>query len=340
MEYDRVWSPTPRTLDIPLRTRKAWTYRLGGDTFHENVTDNQLDQIFAVMALAPQHTFQVLTKRPERARAYLGGDRRADSHATERIGYLIHEWQETGTVRSLPKDAGAIASALIHGPTPDVPNVAFPRPNLWPLPNVWLGVSAEDQATADARIPVLLDTPAAVRFVSMEPLLGPVDLTRLEVDEPDRVYGFPMCDALRGSFYVRPEGEPAHIRESLEQDRAVPRRHPSIGLDWVIVGGESGKRARPMHPDWARSLRDQCAAAGVAFHFKQWGAWAPKGWVHNGTPFGPGCGAWNSSGQFVHSRDELTANGNFEMQHVGRDKKKAGRLLDGVTHDGFPETSA
>jgi protein gp37 len=114
----------------------------------------------------------------------------------------------------------------------------------WPLPNVWLGVSVEDQARADERIPLLLQTPAAVRFLSCEPLLGPVDLKR--------VWVLAFADAA---------GEPMRLSESLH---------------WCIAGGESGPGARPMHPDWVRSLRDQCQAAGVAFFFKQEGAWTAR----------------------------------------------------------------
>ena len=115
-----------------------------------------------------------------------------------------------------------------------------------PLPDVWLGVSAEDQQAADDRMPRLLDTPAAVRFVSAEPLLGPLDLTRLNRR------GSQSLDCLRGRF-----GSPAAW-------------HPAPGtVDWVIVGGESGAGYRPMDLDWARSLRDQCHAAGVAFYYKQ-----------------------------------------------------------------------
>ena len=140
--------------------------------------------------------------------------------------------------------------------------------------NVWLGVSVEDQATADERIPLLLDTPAAVRWISAEPLLGQVDLP--------------------GLFYYGTE----------RSGGIVPLRAKGhTMLDWVVAGGESGPKARPMHPDWARSLRDQCAAAGVPFLFKQWGEWAP-------------------------------ANDKMGFR-IG--KKAAGRHLDGVLHDEYPE---
>ena len=125
---------------------------------------------------------------------------------------------------------------------------------IWPLPNVWIGATIVNQAEADRDIPKLLDVPARVRFLSMEPLLGPVDLTHIEVFGGDAEI-FP----LKGTTdCVDDEGAPTDD---------VP------ALDWVIVGGESGPGARPMHPDWARSLRDQCEAAGVPFLFKQWGEW-------------------------------------------------------------------
>lgn len=160
----------------------------------------------------------------------------------------------------------------------------------WPWPNVWLGATVVNQEEADRDIPKLLATPARVRFLSMEPLLGPVDLTR-------HLHQKMYFTELRGVHGIED----------------VPR------LDWVIAGGESGPKARPMHPDWARSLRDQCAAAGVPFLFKQWGEW----WPHDQ-------GQWVTPAErHVHHDDE----GDFHR--IG--KKAAGRLLDGVTHDGFPE---
>src|SRR5690606_37330544 len=126
----------------------------------------------------------------------------------------------------------------------------------WPPPNVWLGVSCERQQEADERIPDLLATPAAVRFVSAEPLLGPIDFARLG-DATFRLNAF--------------TGEAEHTLGFKDRTRGR--------LDWIIVGGESGPGARPMHPAWARSIRDQCASAGVPFFFKQWGSWAPTSGV-------------------------------------------------------------
>lgn len=169
-----------------------------------------------------------------------------------------------------------------------------------PLPNVWLGVSVEDQETADERIPLLLQTPAAVRFVSYEPALGPVD------------------------FRLTPNPSPL-----------------TPSLDWVICGGESGPHARPMHPDWARSVRDQCQAAGVPFFFKQWGEWAEVCRRTDG----------NCVGKYVleagdvilrsHGPIERVAQGGIwervggmPMRRVG--KKNAGALLDGREWKEFP----
>ena len=177
----------------------------------KNVPDDWIDRVFAVMALSPQHTFQVLTKRAERMREYFAGN-----------GAYLRVLGD-GVEREL-RNAGI----RWHGDNVDRHSQAIAGATRWPLPNVWLGISAEDQARADERIPYLLATPAAVRFVSAEPLLGPVDLTQIN------------------------------------------------RLDWVIAGGESGPGSRPMHPDWVRSLRDQCQAAGTAFFFKQCFRSSPK----------------------------------------------------------------
>lgn len=206
----------PDKLDQPLRWRRPRRVFVNSmsDLFHEGLPDEDIAAVFGIMAVARGHTFQVLTKRPERMRDWMDRASTADCVETaHRYGALSH------------------ASPLWKG-----------RP--WPLPNVWLGVSVEDQATADTRIPVLLDTPAAVRFVSAEPLLGPVNMRR--------------------GIYQMNENDKLGTGTSL------------AGIDWVIVGGESGPGARPMHPDWARRLRDQCEAAGVAFFMKQMGSLAGR----------------------------------------------------------------
>lgn len=190
-------------------------------------------------------------------------------------------------------------------------------------PNVWIGATIVNQVEADRDIPKLLDVPARVRFLSMEPLLGPVDLTHIEVFGGDaEIY------PLKGTTdCVDDEGAPTDD---------VP------ALDWVIVGGESGPGARPMHPDWARSLRDQCEAAGVPFLFKQWGEWgepdsiertgiAHCGWfeqdrLDGGVPRHEWPGPLQNGVELASLRPEVF--------RVG--KKAAGRLLDGRTWDGFP----
>jgi len=159
--------------------------------------------------------------------------------------------------------------------------------------NVWLGATIVNQEEADRDIPKLLAIPARVRFLSMEPLLGPVDLSAWLPIEA-----------------VQPSGNPWRRRTKFGE--------PDSDLGWVIAGGESGHGARPMHPEWARSLRDQCAAAGVPFLFKQWGEWLPS----------------ESEDQPVYSGEHRFLGGHAHVFKVG--KKAAGRLLDGMQHDGFP----
>jgi protein gp37 len=277
-----------RLLD-PLRwkaPRKIFVNSMS-DLFHENVTDAMLDQIFAVMALCPQHTFQVLTKRPERMLAYLG-------RAYGRIGDLVMK------MRRERGDRGCV------GPLPHV----APGARWWPLANVWPGVSVEDQKAADERIPLLLQTPAAVRFLSVEPMLGDVDLDSI-LGGTRWIGGQRGCDGQH------------HGGGTFDCPRELHHHHDDLckrGIDWVICGGESGPGARPMHPDWARSLRDQCVAAGVSFFFKQWGEYLPA--MTDGNPdFQP---------QELNCSDEPI--------RVG--KKAAGDLLDGVQWHQFPEVTA
>lgn len=197
-------------------------------------------------------------------------------------------------------------------------------------PHVWLGATIVNQAEADRDISKLLSAPAAKRFVSIEPLLGPVDLTRIAL--PSYAQGLhmvpaPYIDALAGYFDINASGQ--------------------ARLDWVIVGGESGPGARPMHPQWARSLREQCAAAGVPYLFKQWGDWAPRAGALTGgaTDFSeidPSCTRWPDVVRLGEHGLDTRAGKNCTdamgeevyMQRVG--KKAAGRRLDGSEHHGFP----
>lgn len=281
-----------------------------GDLFHESVPDEWIDQVFAVMALCPQHIFQVLTKRSDRMRAYLT--------ATATPGRIT---------RPILDVAIADPSLFRIDPWPvkSIGNIDDPQDVTiaLPLPNVWLGVSAEDQPRADRRIPDLLATPAAVRFLSCEPLLGLIDL-RSHCD------GWSFWNGLAGIRWHDGDGEGPAYSE------------PCAKLDWVIVGGESGPDARPMHPDWARSLRDQCAAATVPFFFKQWGDWTSIYDRDGEDPDWRRCpkpGDWSkerwlnlAGGQGFHG-DYL-----HMMRRVG--KKAAGRLLDGTLHSAFPQAPA
>lgn len=213
------------------------------DTFDAEVPDAWRDEIFAVAALCPHLDFLLLTKRHKVMREYVESHRQNTAHRAAFHSMLHH---------IAPRGVGSSTHEILREIVP------------WPLPNVHLGVTAEDQPRADLRLPDLCATPAARRFVSYEPALGQVDWS-------------PWLPFLAQ----------------------------------IIFGGESGSNARPPHPNWARSTRDQCAAAGVPFFFKQWGSYAP-------------------SGIFEAGRASL-----HDMQWVG--KKAAGRLLDGVEHNGVPD---
>jgi protein gp37 len=258
------------------------------DIFHRKVKRGWIDRMFAVMALCPQHTFQVLTKEAQTAYEYL-----SDPETPLRIG-----------------DASYNDHGVLFTGDPACVSDEFPYLE-WPLPNVWMGVSTEDQETADKRIPYLLQAPAAVRWISAEPLLGPVDLTaipfgqvwRTSKPEPYRL------SCLEPHYLLFDEGD-------IELGK----------IDWVVCGGESGSAARPMHPDWARSLRDQCVAAGVPFFFKQWGEHAPaNGEIPQMFVRGDG-----SEDLKVSIEDRRLVG----MRRVG--KKAAGRMLDGRTWDEYP----
>ena len=191
------------------------------------------------------------------------------------------------------------------------------------LHRVWLGVTVCNQAEADEKIPVLLQTPAAVRFVSVEPCLGPVDLGHLSWT--DIIGSTAEKNALTGKTWI--QGNCGESSQTLQGNR----------LGWVICGGETGPGARPMHPDWVRSLRDQCQGAGVPFFFKGWGEWAPIGWVHADSKFDLPHIVISQDGRVVQSRKDLAPSHNSELRRVG--KRRAGRLLDGRTWDKFPEES-
>jgi protein gp37 len=290
-----------------------------GDLFHESVPDDWIDQVFAVMAVADWHTFQVLTKRAARMRAYL-----CDPATVRRIAAILAKCLETTARCALQ---AYLTDDRVHD---DLEG--------FQLPNVWLGVSVEHQEAADARIPDLMATPAAVRWISAEPLLGPVNLV-------------PFLSRITHVAELRPG--------------AVHQAEWTNALAWVVAGGESGAGARPMHPDWARSLRDQCAAAGVAFMFKQWGDWSPymnedhftecqeekhaHAWVDGETAVHGDCWLVDDDGMWSnYTGDPRCAPGEKQegewnlhpaIAVMGRHgKKAAGRRLDGVLHDAYPNT--
>lgn len=251
-------------LALPFKWRKPKRVFVNSmsDLFHARVPREFVKRVWDVMALTPQHTYQILTKRPDRMERIVSGF------------------------------AGS------------------------PLPNVWLGTSIEDQDRAEQRLSHLHATPAAIRWVSCEPLLGPVDLGIGDPHrdhESDDVHGYPHP---RICLTCSPPDDE-------ENEVKYFRREPgSSGLDWVVVGGESGPGARSMQPGWALSLRDQCAQAGVPFFFKQWGESVAPNHMPEATFM-----SWDvDNGTSAYDRDL--------PWRVG--KKRAGRLLDGVLHDAYP----
>jgi protein gp37 len=290
-----VWTGEVRTLEEALLIPWHWSkprrifVNSMSDLFHEDVPFEFIAKVFWIMSVTTRHTYQVLTKRPQRMLEFFAwiadhefGDLRGmeDERIKEHGNRIALEW----TPWREGKRHGGYDNC---GPG-------------WPYENVWLGVSVEDQATADERIPVLLQTPAAVRWISAEPLLGPINIGPYLTRE--RLFGQFM---------------PGFV-------------DPLPGLDWVVAGGESGPGARPMHPDWARHIRNQCEAARVPFLFKQWGAWSPSVDGHRDWMIVDAGGGVDLPDHRPpdESRNEVA------MRTVG--KKLAGRTLDGRTHNEYP----
>lgn len=194
------------------------------------------------------------------------------------------------------------------------------------LSNVWLGATICNQEEADRDIPKLQDTPAAVRFLSMEPLLGPVWLGN---DGHGRFGGISRAGG---------DGDWTYYDHPLNGKRSTKcGEYPVPRIDWVIVGGESGPGARPMLSDWARSLRDQCAAAGVPFHFKQHGEWVDASTAAFGRTEGTELRYLRSDGSEARRGDPGWSDENADVTTMSRvGKKAAGRQLDGVEHNGAP----
>jgi len=263
------------------------------DLFHQAVPEEFIARVWTVMAATPQHTYQILTKRHARMRSIV-----------RRIA-----WRTPTTEERQRGVRGSVAYVQQNEQLND--HLGEPRV----LPNVWLGVSAENQHWADIRIPALLETPAQVRFVSAEPLTGAIDFDGQWLDG--------QCAECQGSGH---KGGGEWTCTVCQGEGDLPRLH------WVIAGGESGPGARPMHPDWPRLIRDQCSEAGVAFHFKQRGSYtweAGSGWRE------PDLYVNDDTGEAL-PEVEVPDTGSWQgVWRVG--KKRAGRELDGRTWDEFPE---
>ena len=246
-------------LSIPYTTNEPTVFFVNSmsDLFHPNVPFSFIDLVFTQMAICEHHTFQILTKHPDNMLKWFNAEHGDWEHpgmrqTSECLRYYAYQWK-----------------------------TKFGEKENWkfPLPNVWPGVSIENQKAADKRIPMLLQVPAAVRFLSCEPLLGAVDLIP--------VLNYPIPGT---------------------KDYKPP-------IDWVIAGGESGHKARPAHPDWFRTLRDQCRNMEISFFFKQWGEYYPNSLTDGSKP-----------SVYVDSKTL--------MARVG--KKISGRLLDGIEHNEYP----
>lgn len=282
------------------RPRKVFVNSMS-DLFHPRSFEHWIDRIFAVMYECQWHTFQVLTKRPERMKKYLN-----DPLVRERIARAaLKRWRSAHVAK---------ADYLC------LPDVVADVNALWPLKNVWLGVSVEDHQSADARIPELLATPAAVRFLSCEPLLGPLNVRPYLMAGHDPAkcrtcggrHGFMRCPNYGG------------ISRTGEHQGAICTdfARENFAIHWVIAGGESGPKARPMRSAWVESLRDQCVATAVPFFFKQWGEFLPLDECGNAGVKLPVIDAMNHAASGAPVR-------------CG--KKRAGRLLAGRTWDEFPQ---
>lgn len=277
-------------LGEPLKWRKPLRIFVNSmsDLFHADIPDKFIIDILSLIAEASHHTFMILTKRPERMRELLNHETIAND-----------VWLQTS------RGVNAERSP-------------------WPLPNLWLGVTAENQAAADERIPQLLQTPAAVRFVSVEPLLSEVNLSRY--------LKRPICK------HWGENGDPNIYGRYFWKKQALVGAG-WVGIDWVICGGETGPGARPMHPAWVRDLRDQCRAGGTPFFFKSFGEYVRVGECMNeedDEEFYSKSSAAGTNVQRLNLQGGMGYHGekSIYMQRIG--KKRAGRELDGRTWEEFP----
>ena len=298
------------------RPRRVFVNSMG-DVFYKDVERWWIARVFGVMIASHHlkgHIFQVLTKRSAEMRIVLNDpefwdevNAFAETEVMDRVDPLARRRDD------------ARATLRDYGPDD-------------PPPFIWLGVSAEDQDRANERIPDLLATPAAVRFVSAEPLLGLIDLV-------NPLYRGEGGITMRG--YLRDKAEPDDFHFHANK------------LDWVIVGGESGEGARSMHRKWARDIRDQCDRADVPFFFKQWGEWIDSDeWIAglkaNGAVAVSGVDlrydlrplTFGQAAQIAENAGWECAHGSDGSTAIRVGKRRAGRRLDGVEHNAFPRDAA
>ena len=318
--YQGGWSNTTlgveSALEKPLQwktPRKIFVCSMS-DLFHPSVPFEWIDKVFAVilanylLANLGNSTFQILTKRAKRMLEYFT-HRTPEQH--------IQAWAKIGNGHVTMKDEDVLFSEIVHaecyhhwdetGKAKDAYGEWIAVDNLFPLPNVWLGTTTENQKMVDKRILDLLKCPAAKRFVSVEPMLSGVNLNETRIGQ-----------------VIGPCGECGEYKGACDCCMGIP------SLDWVICGGESGSGARPMDPDWARGLRDQCADAGVPFFFKQWGKYFPRDqWEYSPELILPDDNVYETDGRTI------ILEGHKPMHPIG--KKKAGCLLDGAEHKEMPE---
>lgn len=327
----------PEMLAAPLHWKQPCRVFVNSmsDLFHDDVTNEQIAAVFGVAAACPQHFFQILTKRPQRMPEWF---RWIESHP-----HWSHPLQKAlcchpGPLPGLDADDEGTTLARVIGGRD------------WPLPNVHLGVSIENQKTAEERIPLLRECPAAVRWVSLEPMLGAVDLEWCLLKTSTLHMRVDIAGAIRNkAFYgyeedgepISPKAAEAELRRRLAAGEKYlatckcPTFDPQTGckpienprIDWVVCGGESGPNARPMHPDWVRTLRDQCREAGVPFHFKQWGEWRESA-------DGPRCVTRDGRNLPNLEPNWRNGDGSVRIERVG--KASAGNLLDGVRYEMRP----
>ena len=281
-------------LTIPLKTKKPTVFFVNSmsDLFHKDVPFYFIDKVFAVMSLCPHHTFQVLTKRVDIMLRYFTGEKGFST--TQRVQGICLDYLKDGKMKFFGFGPNDWSEYKLYSD----------KLQSFPLKNVWIGASVENQKAADERIPLLLQVPAAIRWLSCEPLLGPVDLMSIVFDWKNS-----------GRKYAA----------------SITNKQ----IQWVVAGGESGTNARPMHPFWARLLRDQCESANIPFFFKQWGEWEPKYYFNSETGNRVFQICTDDKKQcLVGSMKEGDA---VNMYKVG--KKAAGSLLDGKEYKNYPQNS-